>query len=102
MFYDEHRICCLSLALKSKYPQFEAMKKLLLILWLQILLGILPSPAALANPIAPPSCAETRPQKELFGLLLYLPPILGIGLIGTSTVLRIRLRNLLSDSESIE
>lgn len=78
------------------------MKKLLLIFWLQFLLGILPSPAALANPVVPqppPTCSETEAETEklistfyvFIGSFLGLP-ILGIVLIGTSILLRNRLR----------
>jgi hypothetical protein len=88
------------LAVKSKSPLFDVLKKLLLIFWLQFLLGLLPSSAALANPIVPrplPTCFEEETEKFLYHPALVHTglglPILGIVLIGTSSLLRNRLRD---------
>jgi hypothetical protein len=76
------------------------MKKLLLILWLQFLLGLLPSSAALANPIAPrdpippeqmPEETQRHEQQKRAIIILIAGPILGGVIIG-SIVLRNRSR----------
>jgi hypothetical protein len=94
----------LSLAVKSKSPLFDGLKKLLLILWLQFLLGLLPSSAALANMIVErPICSKFEQQKQVdsfrtlenilpFKTITFGLPILGIALIGPSTILRKQLR----------
>ncbi len=96
VFSYNQGIFWLSLAVKSKSTLVDAMKKLMLILWLQCLVGILPSPAALANIVSarPSGCNATQFKPELeLSALIYIPPILGIVLIGTSNVLRSRLRD---------